>query len=887
MKTFIFILGSFLILCGGLSAQSDGDFRTSTTSPGGNWNATNIWQRYNGTSWVDVTTYPTSADGAIEISANSIIIINLSVSLDQLTVKGTLRMYSDYTFTLANGTGTDLVICDGGSFTMYATSKWVISSGAGWQIQEGGSYIHYSSSATVTTALNACTLDQGSTVSFGISSSTEPYLALSGRTFQNLKFESSSGSVTLRNVTTSSPFTVNGKFIIGQSVQVTFSSNAGNNFNGDIELYGSVSNLNSFTLASDKKITAYSSGFLTMATGKTLTVYGNVYSSYLNSPINNLVTFKSGSVVEITGNVNVVFENATWEAGSTLKVTGITSCTTLTFPINLYNVIWNCPNQTSNTELYNYSSAIFNINGDFTIINTGTGKISNSSSANSRTINVLGDLNLQGGSYHLYSGTGAYTQTTNITSDLNISGGTLDLSSSSNASGVGNLFVKGNINHSAGTITESGIASNKISLNGTTPQTISTAGFDPNSTINFELNNSNGATLLSDLSLYGSFTFTNGKFNLGDKNLTLSSTSAILSNTTTNYFISNGAGTLVRKAVTSETLFPIGTSSYYSPVWATNSDAADDFAANVMTDATGSNSGSDRVKLKYEVHGTRSSFNNGITLKFGWMSASEGTNFKNNRSAYAKMWHVESSSWIEAGTGAYTLTETSEPYTLSRANINSLSPFAIGQNESALPVHLSSFTHSVKENSVTLFWSTSSEENCSGFEVQRSSATEGINNSIWQSLSFIKGSGTTSATHNYSFTDKNLSIGKYHYRIKQTDYNSNSTIYNLSSEVNISAPQNFVLSQNYPNPFNSETIIRYTVPDKGCNTENIATHNTEYVSIKLYDISGRLIKEIINRQHNPGYYSVKLDASSLSSGIYFYSMTSGSFIKTKKLIIMK
>jgi Secretion system C-terminal sorting domain len=883
MKHLIIILGS-LFLSSGIFAQNVGDFRTRSTA-NANWTATNVWQRYDGTSWVDVTSYPTSTDGAIEIRAGTQVWITSDFTIDQLTVYGRLDFNSGvkpatYTLTLANGSGTDLIIGSGGTLNMLNKGRWIISSGATWQILDGGTYAHYSSSSTCDNALNACTFDPGSTVTFAKSGEEVPYLALSGRTFRNLKFESSSGSISITGINISSPFTVNEKLTIGSGVQLTISSNAGNNFNGDIDLVGSISNLSSFTLAADKIITAYSQGYLTMASGKTLTVYGKVYSSSLNSPISYLVTFKSGSVVEMTGNTNIIFDNATWEAGSTLKVTGITSYGTLTFPLNLYNVIWDCPNQTSNTELYNYNSTIFNINGDFTIINTGTGKISNSSSANSRTLNILGNLNLQGGTYHLYSGSGAYSQTTNITGNLNISGGTLDLSSSSNAGGNGNLYVKGNINHTAGTITESGNASNKISLNGTSPQTVSSTGFTPNSAINFELNNSNGAALLSDFSLNGSFTFTNGKFNLGDKNLTLSSSASVSGNTTSKYFVSNGTGTLIRKSVTAETLFPIGTSSNYSPVWVTNSDATDDFSANVMPDANGTNSGNDRLQLKYEVHGTRSSFNNGITLKFGWMSASEGTNFRNNRNSYARMWHVEGSNWIEAGSGAYTLTESLEPYTLSRSNINSLSPFAIGQNESALPVKLTSFTHSVKDNSITLYWSTSSEENSEGFELQRSSANDNISSyHTWQSVSFIKSNGNSITTKRYSYTDRNLSTGKYQYRLKQTDYNGNHTFYPLQSEVNISAPEHYELSQNFPNPFNSETIIIYRISGPDNSSEN--------VSIKLYDISGRFITNIINKNQIPGYYSVKLNAASLSSGIYFYTIKSASFTNTKKLIIMK
>ncbi len=83
------------------------------------------------------------------------------------------------------------------------------------------------------------------------------------------------------------------------------------------------------------------------------------------------------------------------------------------------------------------------------------------------------------------------------------------------------------------------------------------------------------------------------------------------------------------------------------------------------------------------------------------------------------------------------------------------------------------------------------------------------------------------------------------------------------------------LYQNYPNPFNPETIIRYQIVKSGP------------VSIKVYDITGRKIKTIVNEEKNRGRYEVKFNASRLSSGIYFYKITSSSYNDVKKMILMK
>ena len=88
-------------------------------------------------------------------------------------------------------------------------------------------------------------------------------------------------------------------------------------------------------------------------------------------------------------------------------------------------------------------------------------------------------------------------------------------------------------------------------------------------------------------------------------------------------------------------------------------------------------------------------------------------------------------------------------------------------------------------------------------------------------------------------------------------------------------PTEFELSQNYPNPFNPSTIIEYTLPMES------------HVNIKVYDIIGREIATLVNEEKTPGTYSVNFNASKFASGFYLYRMQAGSFVETKKLILMK
>ncbi len=87
----------------------------------------------------------------------------------------------------------------------------------------------------------------------------------------------------------------------------------------------------------------------------------------------------------------------------------------------------------------------------------------------------------------------------------------------------------------------------------------------------------------------------------------------------------------------------------------------------------------------------------------------------------------------------------------------------IAKSDNLLPVELASFTATVNDNEVRLSWQTATETNNGGFEIERLQDS-------WQNVGFVEGHGTTTNEQNYSFIDKNLSPGKYQYRLKQIDY---------------------------------------------------------------------------------------------------------------------
>ncbi len=117
---------------------------------------------------------------------------------------------------------------------------------------------------------------------------------------------------------------------------------------------------------------------------------------------------------------------------------------------------------------------------------------------------------------------------------------------------------------------------------------------------------------------------------------------------------------------------------------------------------------------------------------------------------------------------------------------------------------------------------------------------------------------------------------------------SGNVIIGVNDEINTEAEQ-FVLNQNYPNPFfkgsggNPTTTIEYSIPIVSAKNFSLQRN----VQLKIYDILGREVAELVNKKQAPGNYSVKFDANNLPSGIYFYTLRSGDFIATKKMILMK
>jgi photosystem II stability/assembly factor-like uncharacterized protein len=202
--------------------------------------------------------------------------------------------------------------------------------------------------------------------------------------------------------------------------------------------------------------------------------------------------------------------------------------------------------------------------------------------------------------------------------------------------------------------------------------------------------------------------------------------------------------------------------------------------------------------------------------------------------------------------------------------------FCAGSNGSILvdrnfivPVELTLFKADVIPAGVELNWHTSSEKNNSGFAIERMS-----DKSSFEQIAFIPGRGTTLEFNKYTYLDQDITSGKYSYRLKQIDYDGTYAYTNVI-EVNISNPASYSLSQNYPNPFNPSTAITFEILSK------------EHVTLKIYDVLGNLIKEVIDGEKEAGRHTIYFNASDISSGVYFYELKAGSYSSVRKMMLMK
>jgi hypothetical protein len=191
-----------------------------------------------------------------------------------------------------------------------------------------------------------------------------------------------------------------------------------------------------------------------------------------------------------------------------------------------------------------------------------------------------------------------------------------------------------------------------------------------------------------------------------------------------------------------------------------------------------------------------------------------------------------------------------------------------------VPVELTSFTAKLAGNNVELQWVTATEVKNYGFEIERSSVKDGDYIVVWEKIGFVKGNGTSNSPKQYSFLDDKPITKNSQYRLKQID-NDGTFKYSAVIKVGSVLIKEYRLEQNYPNPFNPSTNISYSIPAYS------------KVVVSVYDILGNLITTLVDENQETGSYIISFNAGGLSNGIYFFKLQAGSFVDTKKMLLLK
>ncbi len=365
-------------------------------------------------------------------------------------------------------------------------------------------------------------------------------------------------------------------------------------------------------------------------------------------------------------------------------------------------------------------------------------------------------------------------------------------------------------------------------------------------------------------------------------NLYMGSTQTVTlgGNTTVTGTLTLASGTLALNGTTSSFATIIGAGGALAETQSLNTPSSADVGNLGALITSASDLGSTIVKRGYNALSGNS--NNGIlrwyeitptnntglnaTLVFPY---SEGTELNGIAEADLRLFKSTDSgtTWtLEGGTvdeGANTVTIT---------GVDGFSLWTLGSVSASLPVEMASFTASVQNASnAILRWSTATEVNNNGFEVERRAE----NSSTWVKLGFITGAGTSTSPREYSYQDVNLAPGVYVYRLKQID-NSGAYKYFATTQVDAGVAKGFELLGNYPNPFNPETNIRFSVPENG------------FASLKVFDMLGQEVATLFSGMAQAGHYiPATFNAGKLASGIYFSRLEYNGKSIVQRMVLTK
>ncbi len=197
----------------------------------------------------------------------------------------------------------------------------------------------------------------------------------------------------------------------------------------------------------------------------------------------------------------------------------------------------------------------------------------------------------------------------------------------------------------------------------------------------------------------------------------------------------------------------------------------------------------------------------------------------------------------------------------------------------SLSVEMTSFNITARPGHVMLSWTTQSETQNLGFHVFKSLTEKGEKKQVTTKM--ISGAGNSEAKHSYQWEDPDVQESvTYFYWVADVSENGMMQFHGPKRVETMAAPKFYSLEQNYPNPFNPTTTIRYLLKDEG------------HVTLRIYNIRGQLVRQLVDASKFAGEYSVVWDGHDdfgqvVTSGTYLYSIDVNDFKFTRKMAFMK
>ncbi len=493
-------------------------------------------------------------------------------------------------------------------------------------------------------------------------------------------------------------------------------------------------------------------------------------------------------------------------------------------------------------------------------------------------LSVDGDLTFQN------SASAATNGTINAYSNFNI------LSSSSVATAAGNIYISGNFTNNSWFTTSAG----NVEFNGSALQEIN--GSSTTSFYDLTINKTGDLRLASNIKVRHNMDFTQGRIDIKDKNVDLTTTGTILNESNNNTFIStDGSGIKGQGAGTITATRTVSNVTNYNPANLGIEITTSDNLGNITiirgqkiqigsyTDGTGATIPTQGVERYYKVPGIgKLDVPHGIKVNmYYWDTELNGLS-EVNLEGYQWITEGRSSSWWtpldgSVNTTTNLVTTSGDPYgsyiyTSTWYGFTFSDKFTIGSNREPLPVELVNLKANCNDNGVELSWQTLSEKNNDYFSILKST-----NGNYFNEIGIIDGNGNSNELIDYSFTDYNIYNGITYYKLIQTDFDNTASESKIVTADCSSSIYRETIFNLYPNP---------SINGKNVYLEINNAEKEAEVLVVINDILGnQLYSKVIITDVNGSTVTAIDRLNKLAPGTYIIIATSKNKLYKKKLII--